>query len=113
MHELALTKSILDIAVSEAEKRKFGRVLSIKLRIGEFSGVVPQFIQNYYDIVSRGTVAENAKLIVEKIPVSIRCNSCGVVSTVDRTHIRCPECGKNDITMLTGREFYVESLEVE
>lgn len=113
MHELAITQGILDIAVSEAEKRSVSKVLSIKIKLGEFSGVVPQLIQEYFDIASRGTVAERAELIIEKVPVTVKCLSCGARSTVERTLIKCPACGSPEIKMLTGREFYVDSLEVE
>ncbi|MGE4484687.1 MAG: hydrogenase maturation nickel metallochaperone HypA [Oscillospiraceae bacterium] len=113
MHELAITQSILDIAVSEAEKRSVLKVLSIKIKLGEFSGIVPQLIQEYFNIVSRDTVAANAELIIEKVPVTIKCLVCGTQNKISRTLIKCPVCGSSDIKMLTGREFFVDSLEVE
>lgn len=113
MHELAITESILSIAVDEAGKHRASKVLSIKIKIGEFSGVVPQLIQEYYNIVSKGTVAERAKLIIDRVPVTIRCNNCGKLCTIDRAKIKCPECGSINIKMVTGREFYVDSMEVE
>jgi hydrogenase nickel incorporation protein HypA/HybF len=113
MHELAITQSILGIALDEAAKRNVSRVISIKISIGDFSGVIPQLIQEYYNIASKGTVAENAKLILERVPITISCLSCGTESTVLMTSVKCPECGSDQIKLLTGREFYVNSLEVE
>jgi hydrogenase nickel incorporation protein HypA/HybF len=113
MHELAITQGILDIALDEANKRGLSRVLSITIKLGEFSGVVPQLIQEYYNLVAKGTPAENAELIVEKVPVTVRCLACGAESTVPRRQIRCPACQSQEIKMLTGREFYVSSMEVE
>jgi len=113
MHELALTQSILDIALSEAEKHGASRVLSIRLKLGEFSGVVPQLIQEYFDIAGRGTPAEGARLVMDRVPVTVRCSACGAENTMDRFRYLCPSCGSDQIRMLTGREFYVDSLEVE
>lgn len=113
MHEMAITQSILDIALSEAEKHRASRVEKIKIRMGEYSGVVPQLIQEYYNIISKGTLAERAELVLETVPVTIRCEDCGKESRIDKRKVRCPECGSIQIKLLTGREFYVESLEVE
>lgn len=115
MHELAITQGIIDIAVPETEKHGAKKIMSIKIKIGEFSGVVPQCIQEYFNIVSRGTIAENAKLVIERIPVTIRCHSCGFEGEMNREKIKfkCPACGSAEIRMLSGKEYYVDSLEVE
>jgi len=113
MHELAITENILNIAVDEARKHGAQKVLSIKLKVGEFSDVVPQLIQEYYNIVSKGTAAEGAKLVIEKVPVIIKCNDCGNEGVIDKTNIECPNCGSLNIKLITGREFYVDSMEVE
>jgi hydrogenase nickel incorporation protein HypA/HybF len=113
MHELAITESILRIAVDEANKHGASKVLSIKIKVGEFSGVVPQLIQEYYNIVSRDTEAEGAELVIDRVPVTIRCLDCGKAFAIDRAKIKCPECGSINIKMVTGREFYVDSMEVE
>lgn len=113
MHELAITESILRIAKSEAEKHNASRVLSIKLKVGELSGVVPTLIQEYFNIVSNETLVEGAKLIIDRIPITIKCSNCGYEGGMDKMKRKCPECYSYDIKILTGREFYVESLEVE
>jgi hydrogenase nickel incorporation protein HypA/HybF len=113
MHEMAITQSILDIALSEAEKHGAARVQKIRICIGEYSGVVPQLIQEYYNIISEGTAAERAELVLTRIPVTIRCESCGAESRIDKRKVQCPQCGSTEIRLLTGREFYVDSLEVE
>lgn len=113
MHELAITQSILDIAQKAADEHGAKRVKSVRIMLGEYSGVVPQCIQYYFDVISRGTVAEGALLDIRRLPVVIRCQSCGRESTIDRRHIACPLCGSTDLKLLQGREFYIESLEAE
>ena len=113
MHELAITQSILDIARKAADEHGAQRVKSVRIMLGEYSGVVPQCIQYYFDVISKGTIAEGALLDIRRLPVVIRCQSCGQDSTIDKRHIACPLCGSTDLKLLQGREFYIESLEAE
>lgn len=113
MHELAITEGIMQAAIPEAEKAGAKRILEIRLKIGELSGVFPEYIQEYFSIVSKGTIAEDAKLIINSIPISISCRSCGYNGVIERKKIRCPDCGGTDFKIVSGREYYVDSLEVE
>lgn len=113
MHELAITESILKIAVGEAEKHGASRVLKIKIKVGELSGVVPNLIQEYFNIVSRDTRASSAEIMIERVPIRIKCMDCNKEFKLDRLRLKCPECEGINIKILSGREFYVDSLEVE
>ena len=113
MHELAITQSILDIAQKVAAEHGAAKVKSVRIMLGEYSGVVPQCIQDYFDVVSKGTVVEGAFLDIRRLPVIIRCNACKKESRINRLHVACPECGSTDLKLIQGREFYIESLEVE
>ena len=113
MHELAIVEGIIDAAVPEAEKHGATRILAIKLKIGELSGVIPECIQEYFNIAAAGSMAENAKLIVERVPATIRCRSCGYDGALGKRRRRCPNCEGTDFTLTGGREYFVDSLEVE
>ncbi len=113
MHELAITEGIIEAAVPEAERHGAKRILEIRLKIGELSGVLPECIQEYFNIASRGTIAEGARLCVEKIPVTICCRDCGYDGEIPKRKIHCPKCGSAEIKLKSGREYYVDSLEVE
>ena len=113
MHELAITEGIINAAIPEAQKHGAKRILEIRLKIGELSGVLPECIQYYFDIASRGTIAENARLKVEKIPVTIRCHDCGFEGVIDRRKIRCSACEGTNFVLTGGKEYFVDSLEVE
>jgi len=113
MHELAITEGIIEAAVPEAQRHGAKKILEIRLKIGELSGVLPECIQEYFNIASRGTIAEGARLAVERIPITIHCESCGYDGEIPKRKIHCPKCGSADIKLKTGREYYVDSLEVE
>lgn len=113
MHELAITEGIMGAAVPAAKEAGAKKILEIRLKIGELSGVMPECINEYFNVISKGTIAEGALIKVEKIPVSIKCPGCGFEGTIDRKKIRCPKCGGIDFKITAGREYFVDSLEVE
>ena len=113
MHELAITEGIMDAAIPKAKEAGAKRILEIRLKIGELSGVMPECIETYFNIVSAGTIAEGAKIVSETIKVGINCPDCGYDGDADRKKIRCPKCGGINFKIVRGREYFVDSLEVE
>ena len=113
MHELALTEGIIQIVREQAEKNGFDRVLEICLRVGEYSGIVPECLLEFFPIASRGTPAEGAELVIRPVPASFRCLDCGYQGPIPPRTASCPDCGGTAIRMTAGREFYVENLKVE
>ncbi len=112
MHELALTEGILKVVSSEQKKGAFTRVLEIELGIGEFSGVIPSCIEEFFPLAAKDTAAEGAKLVMETIPASFTCSDCGYRGAIDRHAARCPDCGSTAIRMTAGREFFIKNLVV-
>ena len=113
MHELAVTRSLIDLVEQEAEKQGFHRALEIRLKVGEYSGIVPECILDLFPYASQGTVTEGAALVFESVPGVFRCADCGYEGGVDRREARCPRCGGIALRMTAGREFFVDSLKVE
>lgn len=110
---MAITRSIIEIVESEAEKEKFDRVLEISLRVGEYSGLVPQCIEEFFPIAAAGSIAEGAHLSIEPVKAHFRCLDCGFEGDADRANHCCAVCGGTALKMTAGREFYVENLKVE
>ncbi|HIR48059.1 MAG TPA: hydrogenase maturation nickel metallochaperone HypA [Candidatus Caccousia avicola] len=113
MHELAVTQNILEISLNAAQEQGAVRIRAIRLSIGPFCGIVPECIQIYLDVLAKGTAAEGAKIEATLLPLRVRCRDCGKESEISRTHIACPSCGSLRLERLSGREFTVESLEVD
>jgi len=113
MHELGVTRSLIDLVVHEAQKQGFERALEIRLKVGEYSGIVPEYILDLFPYASKGTAAEGAELVFETVPGSFSCPECGYEGPVDRQEARCPRCGSTALKMTGGREFFVDSLKVE
>lgn len=113
MHELAITKGIIDIVASEARDKGFTRVIEIRLRMGEYSGLVPECIREFFPIAAAGGPAEGAALDIRVIPAAFKCLDCGYEGAADRKNACCPRCRSTAVRMTAGREFYVDELKVE
>lgn len=113
MHELSITQSIVNICSEEAEKHNVRKVTEIRIKIGELCGLVPECIQTYFDLVSSGTKVEGARLMIEKIPMKVICNDCGFQEIMSPRFERCSSCGSENFKIINGKEFYIDSLEVE
>ena len=113
MHELALTEGILKIVASEQKKSGFARVLEIGMSIGEYSGIVPSCIEEYFPLVSKGTAAEGAALRMEMLPAEFKCTDCGWSGALPKHEACCPNCRSTALRMTRGREFFVNNLVVE
>ncbi len=113
MHELALTEGIIDIIRGEASKHGFSRCLEIRLRVGEYSGVLTECLRDCFAIAAKGTLAEGAALRIESVPAAFQCPVCRWQGKLEKHADACPGCGSTAIRMIAGREFYVEDIKVE
>jgi hydrogenase nickel incorporation protein HypA/HybF len=111
MHELAVTESILDIALKHTPTGQ--RVRVIHLVIGQLSSIMDDSVQFYWDMVSENTAAAGAKLHFERIAAELQCRDCGERFGLSKADYACPACGSTQVKVVKGEEFYVESIEVE
>lgn len=113
MHEMAVTQSILDIAIKHAQQAGASRILQINLVIGQMSGIVDDSVQFYFDFLSKETIAEGAKLVFDRRPAIYRCRECNSTYRPEGYDWVCPACGALGFDVLSGREFRIDSIEVE
>lgn len=113
MHELPVSQSLLEIALRHAEGAHAVRVTQLNLVIGELSSIVDESIQFYWDIISRGTIAEGAVLSFERTPGLLRCTACGHTFSLNGYDFSCPECRGTQVVTVGGDDFRLDSIEIE
>ena len=113
MHELTVTKGILSIVLQKAQEVKARKITKVDLQIGRLTGYVPECIQVQFDILSHNTAAAGASLSFHQPPVNLHCRKCNIDYTSNSFDLICPECQTMETDVLSGRELYVESMEVE
>jgi hydrogenase nickel incorporation protein HypA/HybF len=116
MHELPVIQSILDIVLNHARMNQVSKVRSIALAVGELSDLQDEWLQRYFDYISKGTLAEGARLVIERTPVVLKCGKCAKevqVNPAGMKDIVCPECGNKEFTLVSGREYFIKSMEAQ
>jgi hydrogenase nickel incorporation protein HypA/HybF len=110
VHELSVCSSIADIATRHAG----GRTVSvINVRVGQFRQIVPDTLVYCWGLVSEQTPLAGSRIIVEAVPASIRCRTCGQVTPLgDVPSFACGGCGGIEVEIVTGEEFLITSLEL-
>ncbi|MBL0714229.1 MAG: hydrogenase maturation nickel metallochaperone HypA [Desulfosarcina sp.] len=113
MHEMGVAMQIVEIARSSIPAEMAdARVARVNLKVGKLSAIVPDSLRFCFEVVARETPLEGAELHIEEIPVRARCNACQHAWTIDQPAFVCPACDSGDITLLSGRELDIESLEL-
>jgi hydrogenase nickel incorporation protein HypA/HybF len=115
MHELQVTERILNIVINHAQKNNVTKVMSISLRVGELSDLENEWIQHYFDYLAKDSVAAGAKLVIERVPVVMRCDECGhsfEVNIKEIKEIQCTECESKTCTLVSGKDYYIKDMEV-
>jgi hydrogenase nickel incorporation protein HypA/HybF len=116
MHELPVTKSIFQIVLKHAEMGDVERVISVNLEIGALSDLQTEWVQQYFDRLSRGTIVEGAKLRINRVPAVFRCNRCQEsfeINSLLEEDLSCERCHSREVTLVSGREYHVRNMEVQ
>jgi hydrogenase nickel incorporation protein HypA/HybF len=113
MHELPVTEQLLKIVLDHARKAEAKRVLKVNLVIGELTSFIGDSIQFYFDMLSKETEAEGASLSISHIPAKATCKQCNREFHPEGMDWFCPVCGGPTEEVMGGREFYIESIEIE
>jgi len=112
MHELAVTQQILDMALEKARENRASEIQSINLVVGDLTSIIDDSVQFYFDILSKNTMAEKARLSIQRVPVELRCRSCRRSYIAPDQHWHCPQCQSLDLEITRGNEFYLDSIEI-
>ncbi|MBQ9059631.1 MAG: hydrogenase maturation nickel metallochaperone HypA [Firmicutes bacterium] len=113
MHELPITERIIKIAGEHCRAGGASRVTKIHLVIGDNSGIVGSSVQMYFDVITEGTPCEGAELDIVRVRPKLRCKSCGCLFERALLSFSCPECGGDGEPTEIGKEFYIDTIEVE
>ncbi|MBN2564776.1 MAG: hydrogenase maturation nickel metallochaperone HypA [Candidatus Eisenbacteria bacterium] len=113
MHELSICQSMLRIVDSTMAEHRGARLRKILLDVGRGSTIEPILLREAFDVLTSGGPYEGTELVINDIPISGRCRSCGNDFTYEELAFGCPECGSTDIKITAGLELDIKALEVD
>jgi hydrogenase nickel incorporation protein HypA/HybF len=111
MHEASIVESLIELVRQNVSD--VGSVRRVNVSVGLLSGVSPDAMQFYFEIMRPDALNSEAELVVSLEPLLAHCRNCGRDHSLDETAWLCPACGAGALTFLNGDELDLRSVEVE
>ncbi len=114
MHEMSYMIKFINMAEEASGAAPSERITSLKVQVGEMTGVLPEFLERYFPDAAAGTKCEGAEFQVEFVPVEVKCKDCGKIFHPSKENgYCCPACGSKEAEFLRGRELELAEVTVE
>jgi len=113
MHELAICQALIEQVERVARENSASSIVEVVVSIGPLSGVEPALLEHAYPLAAAGTMAEHARLVVQAVPVKVRCRSCGVESEAVPNRLLCGACDDWQVDVTAGEELLLQRVEIE
>jgi hydrogenase nickel incorporation protein HypA/HybF len=112
MHELSICQALIDQVEMIAQQRNAMQIDKILVQIGPLSGIESHLLAQAYPLASAGSIAQYAELVIEDLPIRIRCEECGMETSAQANKLICGACGNWRTQLLSGDEMLLKSVEM-
>jgi hydrogenase nickel incorporation protein HypA/HybF len=113
LHEMSLMEGIFDIINRYTDDISGKKVIQVTIVVGEMTNALPEALETAFAVFSKNTCVEGAELFIKHIPLEAKCISCEWQGKTEKYAFICPVCSSLELDITSGRELYVESLEVD
>ena len=113
MHELSLAQAVWEEADRVRREHGGDRVVTIRVGVGDLSGVEPDLLQSAFDLLAETGRAGAACLELERIPLEAQCEACRAEFSVERFQFICPGCGASRLSVLRGEHLILLHVTLE
>ena len=112
MHEIGIVRQLVRTVTNFAAENHVDDIREVVVDCGELSLVIPEYLEELYPAVAKGSILENAKLTICMVPGLAECEDCDEIFNVVEHKGYCPNCGSFDKTVLSGKEFTIREIVV-
>lgn len=113
MHEIRIAEDLAAIVLETAFREGLSEVTSVNVSFGQLVQIVPDIFKFAFSEAVRGTIAANAAVAIEILPVKLKCSVCGSESELTGNLFACQKCSSTDLEILQGREVFIKTIEGE
>jgi len=122
MHEFAFAYNIFKVAEATALKYNAKKITEVLLEIGELTLIVPELLQRSFEMATKGSIAEGAKLNIAMTPGKVKCRNCNKISEVSLTQeaqltglqlFKCFHCESNNTEIIEGKKANVKNIKIQ
>ncbi len=111
MHEIGVLCQVVKEVEKVAAENGIEKVDGVVLEIGELTGMLPYFFEEYYDMVTENhPVVEGSRVIVNTVEGKGQCLDCGEVYNVPKYEGFCPICSSRRKRILSGTQFLIKEI---
>lgn len=113
MHELAITKSLIESIRQESQKHGIKNPKKVFLELGKLSGFVKEPILMYFEHLKKDIpMLKKTELVVKELDGKIECNECHKECPVNESClILCPVCDSKNVEIIQGRDIIIKNIE--
>ena len=112
MHELSVCQSMLAQIQQIADEHAAHSVSRVHIQIGPLSGVEAELLAQAFPIACAGSLAQDATLSIDALPIKVRCQACGAESEAEQNRLLCKKCGDWHTTLISGDELLLTRIEL-
>ncbi|MDP3038972.1 MAG: hydrogenase maturation nickel metallochaperone HypA, partial [Deltaproteobacteria bacterium] len=87
LFEVSIALSLLNIVEQKCREEGYPSVESVRVRIGRASGILPEAFTFAFDAAKKDTIAQEAKFIIDIVPLSGVCNECRSPFKLEEAHV--------------------------
>ncbi|HHY43349.1 MAG TPA: hydrogenase maturation nickel metallochaperone HypA [Coprothermobacter sp.] len=113
MHEYYVAKHTIYQIKKELGEIDPNLVKSVGLKIGKMSGIIPDALNMYLNLIAPEEGLTNATFDIVLAPVLFQCNDCKNVFEPSRELFWCPKCKSSNVTFISGNELEIQYIDVE
>ncbi len=121
VHEGSITTQIVESVLKEANQRKAKKVIEVQLILGSLTFLNPEQVEFWYEMLTKGTIMEGSKLVIEKNEGTVCCSKCGYEGNfkyvddsalhVPMPTLQCPKC-ESAVEIVSGKDCIVKSVKM-
>lgn len=113
MHEIRIAEDLAGIVLDTAGNEGLSTVSAVNISFGQMVQIVPDIFKFAFAEAVRDTIAGNAEINIEVLPVKLKCKVCGAGFRMGEDYFTCNNCGSSEIEILQGKELFIKSIEGE
>ena len=113
MHEIRIAKDLSEIVLGVASREKLSRVTKVNISFGQMIQIVPDIFNFAFRESVRETIAIDAEIDIEILPVKIKCKNCEAEVIINDNSFSCSSCGASELEIIQGKELFIKSIEGE
>jgi hydrogenase nickel incorporation protein HypA/HybF len=112
VHEMSLAESVREIVEETARASGAEQVAAVRLEIGRLAQVEIEAMRFAFDVVMRGSLADQARLEIVETDGTAWCMRCSEPVLITRRGDACPRCGSYQLQVTGGDRMRVMDIEV-